>query len=142
MQGCENRCVPCYNVNRMTTIEADSRPNVLLGKGLYTQTEAAEIISLRLPGIKRQTVANWAYGESGDHAAGKRVFSTELDLPPGERILTFLDLVELHFIAMFRRAGVKLLVIRAAAARAATLYEAISAKYAQKSLRCSPHTRK
>jgi uncharacterized protein (DUF433 family) len=39
-----------------------------------------------------------------------------------ERLLTFLDLMELHFVRMFRQYGVSMAVIRAAAAEGARLF--------------------
>ena len=81
----------------------------LLGVGLYTFADAA-----RLLGVPKRTLRRWAEGYT--------LASGSAPLLPdgphtgnGERLLTFADLIELKFVGMFRREGVTLPTIRAAA---------------------------
>jgi DNA-binding transcriptional MerR regulator/uncharacterized protein (DUF433 family) len=74
---------------------------IRLGVGLYSVPEAA-----RLAKLSAQRVRHWIDPQAG---------LIRGDLLPGERTLTFLDLMELHFVQMFREAGVSLETIRQAA---------------------------
>ena len=83
-----------------------SKPSPYVGVGVYTIPEAA-----RLVGEHYQNVRHWL-GEERDHPAViKRQF-------PDEGIVTFMELMELHFIRLFRREGVSLQTLRRAAAEA------------------------
>ena len=76
-----------------------------IGVGLYSLPEAARLLRIRV-----QCLRGWI---KPDDALFPRVFS------PDERTLSFIELIELHFIKMFRDAGVSLQTIRRAAKTAA-----------------------
>ena len=76
-----------------------------IGVGLYSIPEAARLIK-----VSSQRVQSWLSPEEG---LIHRV------LPPNEKTITFLELMELHFVHMFREAGVSLQTIRRAAKTAA-----------------------
>lgn len=76
-----------------------------LGVGLYSLSEAARLLHAHPSKVLR-----WASEREG---LVKRVFT------PSEHTLTFLELMELHFIKMFRDEGVSLPVIRQASRTAA-----------------------
>jgi len=80
-----------------------------IGVGLYSVSDAARL--LRVPA---QRVRRWM---DPQEELIQRTF------PPEEGIITFLELMELHFIQMFRQENVSLLTIRRAAKTAARKYE-------------------
>ena len=80
-----------------TTIEQPSR----LGVGLYSIAEAA-----RLVGVHQGKVRRWIDPNVG---------IVKRQLPVEEYTLSFLELVELHFVKMFRAGGMSLQSIRKAA---------------------------
>lgn len=80
-----------------TKTETPSR----LGVGLYSVREAARILGAPVPTIRR-----WI-------SPRERLVARSFD--PKEQTLTFLELMELHFIKMFRSEGVSLQTIRKAA---------------------------
>lgn len=99
------------------------KTQTLLGTGLYSLPEAARY--LRVPAI---TLRRWTEGytfTSGTRQ--KRHSSSVLPGQPfivdGETVITFADLIELQFVQLFRKHGVSMAVIRAAAARAAQMFE-------------------
>lgn len=77
---------------------------VRLGIGLYSIPEAARIVGAPIPKIRR-----WINPR-------ERLIPRRLS--PEERTITFLELMELHFVSMFRAEGVSLQTIRKAAAAA------------------------
>ncbi|HLK60645.1 MAG TPA: DUF433 domain-containing protein [Chthonomonadaceae bacterium] len=93
----------------------------LLGVGLYSLPEAARL--LRMPSA---TLRTWVEGRSVPSKEGRQVVLPVLHRPlqkvEGETVLTFQDLIELHFISLFRSEGVSLQTIRAASERAAVLF--------------------
>jgi uncharacterized protein (DUF433 family) len=93
-----------------------------LGIGLYTVSDVARII-----GETPRKVRRWANGYRFHRAGGERTSEALLtpDFPElaHDGILTFLDLIELRFVAMFRKMGVSMPTIRAAAWAAASLFD-------------------
>lgn len=81
-----------------------NKPN-RLGVGLYSIPEAARLLK-----VPSQRVRRWIHPREG---LIHRAFE------PEERTITFLELMELHFVQMFREAGVTLQTIRKAAEMAA-----------------------
>ncbi len=80
-----------------------------LGVGLYSLGEAARIV-----GADRSKVRRWLRPED-------QLVPRVLD--PRERTVTFVELMELHFIQMFRAAGVSLQTIRRVSQTAANRFE-------------------
>jgi uncharacterized protein (DUF433 family)/DNA-binding transcriptional MerR regulator len=85
-----------------------SEPN-RLGVGLYSVPDAARLIK-----VSSQQVRRWIDPQDG---LIQRVLS------PDEQTITFLELMELHFVKMFREAGVSLQTVRRAATTAARHFE-------------------
>lgn len=81
-----------------------------LGVGIYSVAEAAHLLK-----VSASTVQRWL-----DPASGlvTRAFSDEAD------VLSFLELMELHFIQIFRQQGVSLATIRTASRKAAQRFGA------------------
>ena len=92
--------------------------NPYLGIGLYSIPEAARL--LRTPA---RTVYNWAQGYSFQHQGQRRQSAPLLDRDMPElieqRILTFVDLVELQMVRLFRIHRVSMRTIKDAARRLA-----------------------
>lgn len=88
---------------------AEHRDPCRIGVGLYSIPEAARLI--RTPA---QRVRRWIQPE-------EMLIPCAFD--PEERTLTFLELIELHFVKMFRDAGVPLQTIRRAARLAADKFD-------------------
>lgn len=88
----------------------------LIGVGLYTIPEAARIV-----GVKTDTLRGWVkanrYSVRGIAYDRRPVIAHALPDHPG--VVTFLELIELLFIKLFRDEGVSMLVIRRASQRAA-----------------------
>ena len=88
-----------------------------LGIGLYTPPEAARLLCL--PARK---LSNWAYGYTFQYRDQKRradpVILRQIKDAGDMRVLSFLDLVDLLFVRIFRECGVSMPVIRAAAVEA------------------------
>ena len=80
--------------------------NRYVGCGLYPLPQAA-----RLVGVHVNTLRSWCGDRKGTPAAINRQFAKDA-------VLTFAELMELHFIKMFREEGVSLPVIRKAATAA------------------------
>ena len=80
-----------------------------LGTGLYSFPEAARLLKIRTGRLRR-----WVRGPDSFLPQG---------LTPEEDTLTFSDLMEIHFVTMYLREGVKLRVIKKAAAAAVEKYE-------------------
>jgi uncharacterized protein (DUF433 family)/DNA-binding transcriptional MerR regulator len=79
--------------------------------GLYSIAEAS-----RLLGIPQNQVRYWAGESDGHDSLVSRRF-------PQEQLVTFAELMELHFVKIFRGHGVTLQAIRKAAAAAAVKFE-------------------
>ena len=80
-----------------------------LGVGLYSVPEAARLIR-----VSSQQIRRWIDPQEG---------LIQRALSPDEQTITFLELMELHFVKMFRDAEVSLQTIRRAAKTAATHFE-------------------
>jgi uncharacterized protein (DUF433 family) len=93
----------------------------LLATGLYTVPEAAKYLRMRA-GKVRRWVRGYKFCYRGAHHFSSPLFHSDLPSDDGGLTLTFADLMELHFIAMFQREGVSLPVIRTAAQRAAEVF--------------------
>lgn len=87
----------------MIVSKAHASPHV--GVGLYSMPEAARLLRTR-----PATLKDWVTA-----LVPRR-------LPPDERALTFVELMELHFIKMFRSEGVPMQTIRKASAAAAVRF--------------------
>jgi len=100
------------------TIEAQS----LFGLGLYSISDVARYI-----GSEPQKVKRWVAGHTypyRDHRhTSQPVIQTTLEQTDEENVLTFLDLIELRFVAEFRKHEVSLQTIRVCARRAAERYD-------------------
>jgi uncharacterized protein (DUF433 family) len=81
---------------RMATASTESRSRI--GVGLYTIVDSA-----RISGANHETVRRWLSEKEG---IVPRYF------PKEEKMLTFRELMEIHFIHMFRREGVSFQAIR------------------------------
>lgn len=90
----------------------------LMGVGLYTLSDAARIIRAKPSHVKRW-VEGYSYPYNGDRRFSEPVLKPSLQPIDNMRVLTFLDLVELQFISLFRKEGVSMPVIRAASKAAA-----------------------
>lgn len=92
----------------------------LIGVGLYTIPEAARIV-----GVKSDTLRGWIkarrYSVRGTTYDRQPVIARAL--PDQPSIVTFLELIELFFIKIFRDQGVSMAVIRRASQRAAELFD-------------------
>lgn len=92
----------------------------LLGIGLYSLADAARYIHVTPPIVNR-----WALGRQsrarGNGAATRTppVFVTPALRVEGETVLTFAHLIELRMVRLFRKYGVSMAVIKAAAQNAA-----------------------
>lgn len=93
-----------------------SAPDAYLGIGLYSFPEAARII-----GVKPPTLRRWAkeyrYTSRGTTYAHHPVIPRHFDADAST--LTFLELIELLFVRLFRAEGVSMAAIREASLRAA-----------------------
>ncbi len=91
------------------------------GTGIYSTREAAALLRERPTAVRR-----WAYGyerlRGGEPVRYPALIRTELPPVDGERALTFVELVELLYIAAFRRAGASWRTIREAAEVASRLF--------------------
>ena len=90
--------------------------------GLYSLPEAAQLI-----GVPATKLRRWSYGYFYGLPVREKSFSAPLierEAPDlgDEKIITFLDLIELLFVSLFRREGVSIQVIRAAASNAHHLF--------------------
>jgi uncharacterized protein (DUF433 family)/transposase-like protein len=89
----------------------------LLGQGIYSIPEAANIVGLQANRVRR-----WVKGyESSEGRAHKPVVPPELPEIEEKVALSFHDLLELHFIKAFISEGVRLTAIRKAAKLAAEI---------------------
>jgi len=99
------------------------KTQTLLGTGLYSLSEAARY--LRVPIV---TLRRWTEGYTFTSSTKQKHHSSSV-LPgqpftvDGETVITFADLVELQFVQLFRKHGVSMAVIRAAALSAAQTFQ-------------------
>lgn len=88
-----------------------------LGKGIYTDSEAA-----RLTGVRRQRIHRWARGyefqtTKGERHASRPVLDTDRG-PGNSAALEFLDLMDVRVVNAFRNKGISWSTLRTAAALA------------------------
>jgi uncharacterized protein (DUF433 family) len=86
-------------------------PRDYLGRGLYTLPQAARLLGANVNSLKWWT---------GDREGSEPVVAREF---ADEGIVTFAELMELHFVKLFRGEGLSLQTIRKCAARAATRFQ-------------------
>ncbi len=94
-------------------------PNV--GIGLYSMPEVSRII-----GVESRKLRRWAK-EYAHHADGTTRYHVPViarHFGAGDDTLTFLELIELLFVKLFREAGVTMPTIRAASQRFSELFDA------------------
>lgn len=93
----------------------------LLRVGLYTKPEAARLLEIPLPKVRR-----WADGYTFYHGGERRlsvpVLRPQVPSAHAAGVLTFLDLIELKFVGLFREQGVSMPAIRVAARVAGDLF--------------------
>lgn len=93
----------------------------MIGIGLYSVREAS-----RLTSVPPRVIRRWLHGYAYSYRAAERlsppVWQSQL-ASGAEGTIGFLDLMELRFVNAFRRSGVSLQVIRAAAERACDLFQ-------------------
>lgn len=89
----------------------------LIGTGIYTPAECA-----RYTGVPRRSVKRWmqGYEYEGRQGPAKSAALWSKDLPEieGQAALSFLDLIEVRFVAALRQKGVSWRAIRAASKKA------------------------
>jgi uncharacterized protein (DUF433 family) len=96
---------------RLPTMTTRDKQN-LLGVGLYSLGDAARLLRMA-----QSSVRYWLFGRGRiDPLIHRRLAD--------EHLLTFAELIELHFINTFRREGVSLQAIRKSAVRAAKMFDA------------------
>lgn len=91
-----------------------------VGVGLYSFPEAARIIGVN-PAKLRRWVGQYRRKAPGADHLSKPVIARYFQ--DGQHVLTFLELVELLFVRLFRDEGVKMPVIRQAAEEAARRFD-------------------
>lgn len=90
-----------------------------LGVGLYSYAEAARIIGVA-PSTLRSWVREYYYEVEGRRYHRAPIIRRHF---PDQPILTFLELIELLFVKLFREHGVSMRAIRLASHRAAEMFE-------------------
>jgi len=101
-------------------MESTLNPSRYVGVGLYSFPEAARIIGIT-PAKLRRWAGQYRRKVPGTEYLSKPVISRYF--PDGEHVLTFLELVELLFVKLFREEGVSMQVIREAAEEAARRFD-------------------
>jgi len=84
-----------------------------LGKGIYTLTTASKILGLS-PHKMRRWVKGYTYVKNMEYYSKKPLFEPEFEYNPDDAIISFLDLIELLFIANFIKRGISIQKIRKA----------------------------
>jgi uncharacterized protein (DUF433 family) len=81
----------------------------IVGRGIYSFARAAEIV-----GVSPQSLRQWALGRRARPGSVSERPLVHLDIPDldGERVLSFLNLVEVKLVGEFRRLGLPLQYIR------------------------------
>ncbi len=83
-----------------------------LNVGLYPIPEAGALLGVA-PGTLRRWIREYEYTSQGTRYCHHSLIKRQFD--QGEQLVTFLELIELHFIKMFRSEGVSMKTIRRAA---------------------------
>lgn len=91
-------------------------PDIFIGKGVYGLREAASIVDMPVPQVKR-----WVKGYRVAQKEYTPVVASDFPMMDGKVAISFDDLIELHFIKAFLKHGVSLQSIRKAAALAAEI---------------------
>lgn len=87
------------------------------GKGLYSMPEAARL--LRLPVQKaRRWMDGYYFQTNGSEHYSQPIFRREMPDLEAEDTLTFIDLMEMHFVSLFRQHGLSAQYIRSVARKA------------------------
>jgi uncharacterized protein (DUF433 family) len=99
-----------------------SAASAYIGSGIYTVAEAS-----RLTGVDTRKIMRWLRGyeyhnRTGAGAIGP-VFHSDYSAVKGKVALSFLDMVEVRFVASFRQHGVSWRAIRIASQKAAELLD-------------------
>jgi len=102
-----------------TTSTADTS---LLGIGLYSISEAARLLCVNTT-TARRWVDGYTYRLRGVERASAPVIQRDLPKQNSTDVLTFLDLMELYFVDIFRGNGVRMSVVREAARVGAALFK-------------------
>jgi len=89
----------------------------LLGKGIYSIGETS-----RLTGVPAQTIRRWVKGYDFKTGSSPPVWTKDIPDIGHTSALSFLDLMEVRFVNVFRVRGVSWPTIREAARRAAKLF--------------------
>jgi uncharacterized protein (DUF433 family) len=100
---------------RGSVYDTATAPDRAVGVGLYSYPEAARIV-----GVPASRLRRWASGYRRRTAQGETVITPVVQryFATDTHVLTFLELVEILFIKLFRTAGVPMAVIRQAAEEA------------------------
>ena len=93
----------------------------MIGEGAYSLRDAAQIIRVPYQRLRRWAVGYW-YSVADEEHFSRAVVAGETD-ELEERILSFVELMELFVVDFFRREGVSMPVIRIARRRAQQLFE-------------------
>lgn len=91
-----------------------------LGVGLYELLDAARILQVK-PHKLKAWVREFTYKVRGIQYVRKPLLAPRLEIE-GQTILTFLELIELLFVSLFRQHGVSMPTIRKAALRASKMF--------------------
>lgn len=95
-----------------------SKPDIkLIGRGLYSLTEASRLTGVPIRRIKRWVNGYW-FMHRGKRQWSEPVIGTEVGLIGGVPVLDFADLMEVRFLSDFRDQGIGWPIIRLAATRA------------------------
>ena len=79
--------------------------STLVGKGLYSSSEAAHLINVPSHKIRR-----WMFGYKNNNKSYKSLWSSEIDSE--EDVIGFHDLLELKLINSFRKHGLSINLFR------------------------------
>jgi len=97
-------------------------PRELVGVGLYTTAEVAHLLKVQPYKVRRWIEGYYLYDHGQLRRRASAVISAELAKDGGPRILTFVNLVELHLVKLFRDANVGMRTIRQAAQVASQVF--------------------
>lgn len=85
-----------------------------MGIGLYSIPEAAKLLTSPTETVKRW-IKGYPYETKHGHRFSRPVVRHQVDRLHDDNILTFAELIELRFVALFRELGIAMSVIRDAA---------------------------
>lgn len=127
----------------MAMKSASSSDFRLLGKGLYSLTEAARIASFATqkklsPAAIRRWLWGYSYSTAGEPKTAQPLWVPQLAPMTESRVVSFRDLVEVMFVATFRNEGISLQTIRRIIGRATDLIEG---KYPLSSLKFASYSK-